>query len=125
MEEKKVSTLFEEMRDDISKYISSSLELGKLEVYEKLSLGSSAITYALILGGLSLFVLLFLFVTVALYLGDLLQNLWAGFGIVTAFALLVLLIMLLVGKPFKKKMTNKVVHFLMENDESDNKKSNP
>ena len=30
------------------------------------------------------------------------QNLWAGFGIVTAFALLVLLIMLLVGKPFKK-----------------------
>ncbi|HOO95026.1 MAG TPA: phage holin family protein [Proteiniphilum sp.] len=125
MEEKKVSTLFEEMRDDISKYISSSLELGKLEVYEKLSLGSSAITYGLILGGLSLFVLLFLFVTVALYLGDLLQNLWAGFGIVTAFALLVLLIMLLVGKPFKKKMTNKVVHFLMENDESDNKKSKP
>jgi len=125
MEEKKVSTLFEEMRDDVSRYITSTLELGKLEVYEKISLGSSAITYGLILGGVSLFALLFLFITVALYLGDLLQNLWAGFGIVTAFALLVLLIMLLVGKPFKKKMTNKVVHFLMENDESDNKKSKP
>ncbi|MDD2328325.1 MAG: phage holin family protein [bacterium] len=123
MEEKKVSTLFEEMRDDVSRYITSTLELGKLEVYEKISLGSSAITYGLILGGVSLFALLFLFITVALYLGDLLQNSWAGFGIVTAFALLVLTVMLLVGKPFKKKMTNKVVRFLMESDESDKTKS--
>jgi len=124
MEEKKVSTLFEEMRDDVSKFITSSLELGKLEVYEKLSLGSSAITYGLIIGGAALFALLFLFVTIALYLGDLLQNLWVGFGIVTGFTLLVLLIMLLVGKPFKKKITNKVVRFLMENDETDKTKSN-
>lgn len=123
MEEKKVSTLFEEMRDDVSRYITSTLELGKLEVYEKISLGSSAITYGLILGGVSLFALLFLFITVALYLGDLLQNSWAGFGIATAFALLVLTVMLLVGKPFKKKMTNKVVRFLMESDESDKTKS--
>lgn len=123
MEEKKVSTLFEEMRDDVSRYITSTLELGKLEVYEKISLGSSAITYGLILGGVSLFALLFLFITVALYLGDLLQNSWAGFGIVTAFALLVLTVMLLVGKPFKKKMTNKVIRFLMESDESDKTKS--
>ncbi len=122
MEEKKVSTLFEEMRDDISRFITSSLELGKLEVYEKLSLGSSAITYGLIIGGTALFALLFLFVTVALYLGDLLQNLWVGFGIVTGFTLFALLILLLVGKPFKKKITNKVVRFLMENDESDKNK---
>ena len=118
MEEKKVSTLFEEMRDDVSRFITSSLELGKLEVYEKLSLGSSAITYGLIIAGAGLFALLFLLVTVALYLGDLLQNLWVGFGIVTAFTLLVLL----VGKPFKKKMTNKVARFLMENDETDKNK---
>ncbi|HCC86558.1 MAG TPA: hypothetical protein DEQ06_08280 [Porphyromonadaceae bacterium] len=124
MEEKKVSTLFEEMRDDVSRFITSSLELGKLEVYEKLSLGTSAITYGLIIGGAALFALLFLFVTIALYLGDLLQNLWVGFGIVTGFTLLVLLIMLLVGKPFKKKITNKVVRFLMENDETDKTKSN-
>jgi len=122
MEEKKVSTLFEEMRDDVSRFITSSLELGKLEVYEKLSLGSSAITYGLIIAGAGLFALLFLLVTVALYLGDLLQNLWVGFGIVTAFTLLVLLILLLVGKPFKKKITNKVARFLMENDETDKNK---
>ncbi len=33
MEEKKVSTLFEEMRKDISNFINSTLELGKLEVF--------------------------------------------------------------------------------------------
>lgn len=125
MEEKKVSTLFEEMRDDVSNYISSSLELGKLEVYEKISLGSSAATYGLIIAGIALTALFFTLVTVALYLGELLQNLWAGFGIVAAFAFLTLLIMLLLKKHFNKKFTNKVIRFLMEqDDEREDKKNN-
>ena len=119
MEEKKVSTLFEEMRDDIGKYINSTLELGKLEAFEKISIGSSAITYALILGVLSLFFLSFLFITIAHYLGELLQSQWAGFGIVTAFALLLLIVMLLAGKPFRKKVTNIVIGFLRKNDDDD------
>ncbi len=124
MEEKKVSTLFEEMRDDVSNFITSTLELGKLEVYEKISLGSSAISYGLIIAGVTFFALLFIFITLGLYLGELLQSSWAGFGIVAAFALLLVLIMLFVGKPFKKKVTNMVVHFLMENDDKDGKISN-
>lgn len=123
MEEKKVSTLFEEMRDDISHYISSSLELGKLEVYEKVSLGSSVIGYGLIVAGITLVVLFFILVTAALYLGELLQNPWAGFGIVAAFAILVLLIMLLLKKYFKRKVTNGIVRFLMAQDENEDKKS--
>ncbi|MBK5195158.1 MAG: phage holin family protein [Proteiniphilum sp.] len=121
MEEKKVSTLFEEMRDDVSNFITSTIELGKLEVYEKMSLGSSAITYGLIIAGVVLFAMLFIFLTLGLYLGELLQSSWAGFGIVSAFALFLVLIMLLVRKPFKKKVTNMVVHFLMENDDKDGK----
>jgi len=124
MEEKKVSTLFEEMRDDISKYITSTLELGKLEVYEKISLGSSAITYGLMVAGVALFALLFIFIALGLYLGELLQNTWAGFGIVAAFALLIMLLMLLTGKPFKQKVTNRVIRFLMENDDMDHKNRN-
>lgn len=124
MEEKKVSTLFEEMRDDISNYITSTLELGKLEVYEKISLGSSAITYGLMVAGVALFALLFIFIALGLYLGELLQNAWAGFGIVAAFALLIMLLMLLTGKPFKQKVTNKVIRFLMDNDDMDHKNRN-
>jgi|AGTN01.1.fsa_nt_gi Protein of unknown function (DUF1469). len=124
MEEKKVSTLFEEMRDDISNYISSTLELGKLEIYEKVSLSSSAITYSLITAGVALIALLFVFVTIGLYLGEVLQSMWAGFGIVAASAIVVVLILLLVKKPFKKKFTNRVARFLMENDEKEGKNSN-
>ena len=94
MEEKKVSTLFEEMRDDIGRYITSTLELGKLSAFEKISLGSSAFLYGLMLGGVALIALLFIFVTAGLYLGELLNSFWQGFGIVSAFAILVLLILL-------------------------------
>ena len=124
MGEKKVSTLFEEMRDDISNFISSSLELGKLEVYEKVSLGLSAISYGLIVAGIILLSLFFILVTAALYLGELLQNPWAGFGIVAAFSILVLLIMLILKKYFKKRVTNKIIRFLVIEDGKDDKNGN-
>lgn len=123
MEEKKVSTWFEEMREDIANYITSTLELGKLEIYEKISLGSSIISYGLIVSGIALIALLFALITAALYLGELLQSLWTGFAIVTGFVLFVLLILLMVNKPFKKRCTNKVVRFLMEKDDNDDKNS--
>ena len=124
MEEKKVSSWFEEIRDDIANYITSTIELGKLEVYEKISKGSSSISYGLIIAGVILMTLLFVLITVALYLGELLGSLWMGFATVSAFALLVLIILLLVKKPYKRKCTNNVVRFLMEQDDKDDKKAN-
>lgn len=124
MEEKKVSTLFEEMRDDIGKYITSTLELGKLEAYEKISIGSSAFLYGLLLGGISLIALLFIFVTAGIYLGELLNSFWQGFGIVSAFAILVLIILLLCKKLIKRTFTNLIVNFLMKQDDKDEKMNN-
>ena len=123
MEEKKVSTLFEEMRKDISNFINSTLELGKLEVFEKISLSASAIVYGLMLAGALAIALLFILVTAGLYLGEMLQSYWIGFGVVAAFALLITLIILISGRPFKKKFTSRVVRFLMKNDDNDGKKS--
>ena len=122
MEEKKVSTLFEEMRDDIGKYINSTLELGKLEAYEKLSLGSSAFLYGFILAGVCLMALLFILVTAGLYLAELLGSLWIGFGIVAAFALLIVIVLLIIKKPLNKKFTNKIIRFLLKQDDKDETK---
>ncbi|HBT85059.1 MAG: phage holin family protein [Fermentimonas sp.] len=122
MEEKKVSTLFEEMRDDIGKYINSTLELGKLEAYEKLSLGSSAFLYGLILAGVCLMALLFILVAAGLYLAELLGSLWIGFGIVAAFALLIVIVLLIIKKPLNKKFTNKIIRFLLKQDDKDETK---
>ncbi len=121
MEEKKVSTWFEEIRDDIGNYITSTLELGKLEIYEKISLGTSIVTYGLLLSGVGLITFLFILITAALYLNELLQSSWMGFALVSAFAFLVLLILLMVKKPLKKKCTNNVVRFLMAQDDKDDK----
>lgn len=118
MEEKKVSTLFEEMKDDIGKYISSTLELGKLEVYEKFSIGSTSLLYGLLLGGVLLISLLFIFITAGLYLGELLNSMWQGFGIVTGFAILILIIILLCRNSIKKSMTNRIVTFLLKKDDN-------
>ncbi|CEA16467.1 putative membrane protein [Fermentimonas caenicola] len=121
MEEKKVSTLFEEMRDDVGKFIKSTLELGKLEAFEKLSLGSSAFLYGLILAGAGTIALLFLLVSAGIYLGELLGSLWMGFGIVAAFTLLVVFILLLVRKPIQRSFTNSIVRFLLKQDDKDDK----
>jgi hypothetical protein len=121
MEEKKVSTLFEEMRDDVGKFIKSTLELGKLEAFEKLSLGSSAFLYGLILAGAGTIALLFLLVSAGIYLGELLGSLWMGFGIVAAFTLLVVFILLLVRKPIQRSFTNSIVRFLLKHDDKDDK----
>lgn len=121
MEEKKVSTLFEEMRDDVGKFIKSTLELGKLEAFEKLSLGSSAFLYGLILTGAGTIALLFLLVSAGIYLGELLGSLWMGFGIVAAFTLLVVFILLLVRKPIQRSFTNSIVRFLLKQDDKDDK----
>ncbi|HHU42584.1 MAG TPA: hypothetical protein GXZ44_09790 [Fermentimonas caenicola] len=121
MEEKKVSTLFEEMRDDVGKFIKSTLELGKLEAFEKLSLGSSAFLYGLILAGAGTIALLFVLVSAGIYLGELLGSLWMGFGIVAAFTLLVVFILLLVRKPIQRSFTNSIVRFLLKQDDKDDK----
>jgi hypothetical protein len=121
MEEKKVSTLFEEMRDDVGKFIKSTLELGKLEAFEKLSLGSSAFLYGLILAGAGTIALLFVLVSAGIYLGELLGSLWMGFGIVAAFTLLVVIILLLVRKPIQRSFTNSIVRFLLKQDDKDDK----
>lgn len=123
MEEKKVSTLFEEMRDDISNYVNTTLELGKLEVIEKISISASAVVHALMLSGALVIALFFMLITAAFYLSELFQNFWIGFGIIAAFALLVTLIIFISGKTFKKKFTSRVVSFLMKSDDNDEKKS--
>lgn len=117
MEEKKVSTLFEGMREDVSNYITNTLEIWKLNTYEKISKASANISYYIVFGVVIIIALFMMLVTLSLYLGELLANTWAGFGIVSVAFLLVLLVLILSKKSFKKSITNKVVSFLMEQDE--------
>jgi uncharacterized protein (DUF58 family) len=65
--------------------------------------------------------LLFVLVSAGIYLGELLGSLWMGFGIVAAFTLLVVFILLLVRKPIQRSFTNSIVRFLLKQDDKDDK----
>ena len=121
MEEKKVSSLFEDIRDDVSSYISGTIELGKLEVYEKISIGTAATAYGLMIAGVSLFALVFVFITSAFYLGEVLDSTWKGFGIVALAGILLVLILRMFGKSIKRMITNRVVSFLMKKYDKEHK----
>jgi type IV secretory pathway TrbL component len=122
MEKKTPTALFDEFRNDVSHYIKSTIELTKLEIFEKLSIASSIIAYGAILLFCVLLALSLIFITIGFYLGDLFQNIWVGFGIVSLATLFIVIILLLVKKPIKKKIINKVVSFLMEENNKKEKK---
>lgn len=124
MEHKNVSTLFEEMKDDISNYVTGTIELAKLQAYEKLSKGASVIAVSLIVVYLSLIAFAIILVTIGLYLGELLGSMWQGFGIMALVTILIVLILLLARKAMKKFITNTIISSLMsegKKESSENK----
>lgn len=116
MEEKKVSTLFEEMKDDLSGYVSKRLRLFKLQTYSKTSTSGAALIYTISAILLILLAVNFVFMTLALYLGDILNSLPLGFAIVTLFAILIVIVIIMSRKSIRRKLTNILVNSLMDDD---------
>lgn len=116
MEEKNISTLLEEMKDDVSNYVNNKIKLAKLEAYEKASKSGSRIGYGLILSVFIFWGLFFAFLTLALYLASLLGSYVYSFGIMTGVTLLVIIIFLLARKSIKRSMTNNIITELMKDD---------
>ena len=49
MEDKTVTRLFEDMRDDVASFVRSNIELAKLETFEKLSKASATTSVTMVL----------------------------------------------------------------------------
>ena len=116
MEEKKVSTLFEELRDDLSGYVSDRLQLLKLQTYSKTSKTGDLLLYGLAFILLILFAVNITFVTIAIYLGEKLESMSLGFAIVSALAILVVIIIILARKAIRNSLTNIIINLLMDDD---------
>ncbi len=116
MEEKKVSTLFEEMKEDLSEYVSNRLRLFKIQTYSKTSKTAGLLLYSTIALLSILLVLNLIFITLAVYLGDLLNSMPLGFAIVSLFTLILVIIVIMVRKSIKNSLTNMIVSFLMDDD---------
>ena len=117
MEEKKVSALFEEMKDDLTGYISNRFRLLKLQTYVKTSKSVGLLTFGLIIILLILLALVMIFATLAIYLGELLESMSLGFAIVSLITILIVVIVIMSRKSIRSKFTNIIVSSLMSDDD--------
>lgn len=123
MDEKTVTSLFDEMKSDVTSYVTNTAKLAQLEVYEKTSKATASTAYILFIFSTLFLAFALLLFTLGFYLGELLQSYWKGFGIVTAGAIVILLILLLIKKPVTKSITNKVIKFLQHEEDEEVKYS--
>ena len=116
MEEKKVGTLFEEMKDELANHISKRLRLFKLQSYSITSRTGAFLLYSIGVILLVVLVLSFIFTTLALYLGGLLDSLPLGFGIVSLLTMLFVIVIIKTKKSIVSSLTNMIVSFLVNDD---------
>ena len=106
---------FTDSKQAIEKYIQYRLLLIKLQAVEKISKLSAAMFVGLAIAILSFFIFLFLSIMAAWYFGELLGSAFKGFGIISAFYVLVLILILIFRKRvLQKTITNTVINIIFE-----------
>lgn len=111
-----LNTLLAEMKQELLSYINRRMRLIKLDAFEKGGIITSALGYGLIILLIVGIILFFFLIGLAFFLGELLNNTSAGFGILALFSLLVLIIVLLNGKRIKRSLLYKTIAFFRKLD---------
>ena len=109
----------------VENYVENKILLVKLEATEKISKLAGAMFSGLLIAVISFFIILFISMMIAWYFGQLLDNVYLGFGIISAFYI-VLLILLLVfrKKVLEKTITNTVINIFFEKTPHDHDNGN-
>ena len=108
-----------DVKKELSEYLELRLEVLKLSAYEKTARVSSSTASVLVLIFLGLFFLLFLFVTLGFYLAKVTGSYTTGFGIISVFYFVLLLVFVAIRKKvFEKFLANKIVEALTEDEEA-------
>lgn len=120
--EKDPEKIFHELKEDVSTFVELKLELLKLSAYERGGKIISTLSYDLLLLFLAFFAILFLFVALGFYLGDLLRSYGAGFAVVVILYLLMIGIGMKYKERIKLKIMNVIISVFMAKDDKDDKK---
>lgn len=119
MDEKTVTSLFEEMKSDITTYVKSNIEIAKLETFEKVGKGAASSAFYLIMFGLLYLVFTLVFITIGFYLAEVLGSNWKGFGTTTLGVVFFAIVLFFAKRPLKNNITNSIIGFLMRNEEDE------
>lgn len=119
MEEKTVTGLFEEMKSDVTNYVTNTAGIVKLEIFEKLSKATATTATTLLLGGFMFLIFVLALLTLGFYLADILGSNWKGFGVITLATILLTFILLLIKKPLESSIINSVIKFLQHKEDEE------
>lgn len=118
-----LNTLFSEIKDETKSYFDVKVRLFQLIAYEKGSRISSFILFGVILVLVVFFAVLFLFLALGFYLGEVLHSVGLGMAIVAILYFLVLLVLFLHRNRIQLWITNLVLaEMLKEEDEKNEEK---
>ena len=93
---------FEDLFSKTTDYLETRTEMLKLKATGKVSEMASSVVAMIVIAGVSCMVIIFLNISIAIWLGSILNQLYLGFLAVAGFYLLLLLILYLGRKQFLK-----------------------
>ena len=109
--------VFQNLKQDISTYVELKLELLKLNTYERVGKVIALLSYGLILIFLVFFAVLFIFLALGFFIGELLNMPSAGFAIVSLFYLIIIWMVTLNKEKIHLKIQNILIAALTANEE--------
>ena len=122
--EKNSGEIFRELKKDLSAYVELKLELLKLITYERTGKVIAVLSYGVILLFLAFFAILFIFLALGFFLGELFGSVSSGFGVVAVLYLLLIGLIVMNKDRISNKVLNVVISALTTNDDKTNTTDN-
>ena len=124
---KDAEQIFRKLKEDLSAYVELKVELLKLTAYERTGKLVSVLSYGLILLFLAFFAILFIFLTLGFFLGDILDNVAGGFAIVALLYMILFAIIIFNKNKISEVIVNEIISVLTaiedKKKESDNEQT--
>lgn len=117
---------FRDSRRELEEYVRDRLLLAKMQVADKSSRLVAMLFTVALLSMLGLFILLFLSIMAGYYFADLTGSLYAGFGIVAAAYIFLVIILLVTRKRYEQRIIDMVIKVFFDktSDETDENNRN-
>ena len=124
---KDAEQIFQKLKEDLSAYVELKVELLKLTAYERTGKLVSVLSYGLILLFLAFFAILFIFLALGFFLGDILDNVAGGFAIVALLYMILFAIIIFNKNKISEVIVNEIISVLTaiedKKKESDNEQT--
>ncbi len=116
--------VFQKLKQDVSAYMELKMELLKLNTYERIGKVIGLLSYGLILLFLAFFAVLFIFLALGFFLGEILDVPGSGFAMVALLYGVIFWLIIKNEAKIRTRILNLVIAALVANDDKQHAKDN-